>query len=86
MNKTQLVECVALEANLTKKVAAEAVDAVFGVMEKALEEGDSVRLVGFGSFEPKVRPARTGRNPMTGTELHIPEKKVVKFKASKSLV
>lgn len=85
MNKTQLVECVALEANLTKKVAAEAVDAVFDVVVKALSEGDSVKLVGFGNFLVKERAERKGRNPLTGDEITIPASKVVSFKASKVL-
>lgn len=85
MNKTQLVECVALEANLTKTVAADAVDAVFEVISKALTEGDSVRLVGFGNFLVKERKARKGRNPMTGEELHIPASNAVSFKVSKVL-
>ncbi len=85
MNKAQLVECVALEANLTKKVAAEAVDAVFTVMTKALKEGDTVKLVGFGNFTPKKRAARTARNPMTGEDVYVPESKTVTFKASKAL-
>lgn len=85
MNKTQLVECVALEANLTKKVAAEAVDAVFDVVVKALSEGDSVKLVGFGNFLVKERAERKGRNPLTGDEITIAASKVVSFKASKVL-
>jgi len=85
MNKTQLVECVALEANLTKKVAAEAVDAVLSVMTKALKEGDAVKLVGFGNFTVKQRAQRQGRNPMTGEEITIPASTYVSFKPSKNL-
>ena len=85
MNKTQLIETVALEANLTKSVAADAVDAVIEVMTKALKEGDSVKLVGFGNFVVKERAARMGRNPSTGEEIHIPAGKTVSFKASKNL-
>ena len=55
MNKTQLIECVALEANVTKKVASETVDAVLAVVTKALTEGDSVKVAGFGNFLVKER-------------------------------
>ena len=55
MNKTQLIECVALEANVTKKVASETVDATLAVISKALAEGDSVKVTGFGNFLVKER-------------------------------
>ena len=85
MNKMDLVECVAKEANLTKKVAGEAVDAVFTVLTKALKEGASVKVAGFGSFLVKERKERKGRNPLTKEEITIPATTVVTFKASKNL-
>ena len=85
MNKTQLVECVALEANLTKKLAGEAVDAVFTVMAKALKEGAGVKVAGFGNFVVKERKERKGRNPLTKEEITIPATTVISFKASKAL-
>lgn len=85
MNKTQLIECVASEANFTKSVAAEAVDAVFTVMKKALKEGASIKVPGFGSFVVKERKERKGRNPQTKEEITIPATTVVSFKASKTL-
>ena len=82
MNKTQLVECVALEANITKKVANETVDAVLAVVSKALAEGDSVKVAGFGNFVVKERKERKGRNPLTKEEITIPATTVISFKAS----
>ena len=85
MNKTQLIECVALEANLTKKVATEAVDAVFAVLGKALKEGAGVKVAGFGNFVVKERKERKGRNPLTKEEITIPATTVISFKPSKTL-
>jgi DNA-binding protein HU-beta len=85
MNKTQLIECVALEANLTKKVAGEAVDAVFAVLTKALKEGAGVKVAGFGNFIVKERKERKGRNPLTKEEITIPATTVITFKPSKTL-
>ena len=85
MNKTQLIECVALEANLTKKVAGEAVDAVFAAITEALAAGDKVQVFGFGNFEVKTRAAREGRNPQTGAAIKIAASKNVAFSAAKAL-
>ena len=85
MNKTQLIECVALEANLTKKVAGEAVDAVFAVLSEALTAGAGVKVAGFGNFVVKERAERKGRNPLTKEEITIPATTVISFKASKNL-
>ena len=63
MNKTQLVEAVAAEANLSKKDAEAAVKATFAAIEGALVKGDKVQLIGFGTFETRVRGERTGKNP-----------------------
>ncbi len=85
MNKAQLIDAMASEANLTKADAKKALDAFINTTSKALKEGDRIALVGFGSFSVSERSARTGRNPKTGAEMQIPAKKVVKFKAGSEL-
>ena len=84
MNKNDLINAVA-ETGLTKVDAAAAVDAVFGAIVGSLKSGDDVRLVDFGTFSVKHRPASEGRNPRTGEKLQIPAANVVKFKAGKGL-
>ena len=85
MNKTQLIASVAEMAEVTKKDAEKAVNAVFGSVQKALVEGEKVQLIGFGTFEVKSRSARVGRNPQTGKEIEIAASKVPAFKAGKAL-
>lgn len=85
MNKAQLIDAIASEANLTKADAKKALDAFINATSGALKSGDRVALVGFGSFAVSERNARTGRNPQTGKEITIPAKKVVKFKAGSEL-
>lgn len=85
MNKTQLIDAIALATDLPKSVAGRALDAVVNSITKALQEDDQVVLVGFGTFGAKVRAARTGRNPKTGGAINIPESKVAYFKAGKAL-
>ncbi len=85
MNKTQLVEAVAAEANLSKKDAEAAVKATFAAIEGALVKGDKVQLVGFGTFETRVRGERTGKNPRTGETVKIAACKIPAFKAGKAL-
>lgn len=85
MNKAELVDAVAVSANLTKSDAGEAVDAVFESISKTLSGGDSVSLVGFGTFSVSDRAARSGRNPRTGETIHIAATRVPKFKAGKGL-
>lgn len=80
MNKTQLVEAVALDANLSKVEARKAVDAVLRVTAQTLREGDKLALAGFGTFCVQYKSARTGRNPRTGASVKIPPRKVVKFR------
>lgn len=84
-NKTELVNSVASAANLTKKDAAAAVDAVFASIQESLSKGEKVQLIGFGTFEVRSRAARKGRNPQTGKEIQIPASKVPAFKAGKAL-
>jgi DNA-binding protein HU-beta len=85
MNKAELIDAIASEANLTKADAKKALDAFVNATTKALKKGDRVALVGFGSFSVSKRSARTGRNPQTGAPIQIPAKKVVKFKAGSDL-
>ena len=85
MNKTDLVDAVSIEAEVTKAEAARAVDAVINSITKALKKGDAVTLVGFGTFQVRKRAARTGRNPRTGKALKIKAAKVPKFRPGKGL-
>ena len=85
MNKTQLVEAVAAETNLSKKDAEAAVKATFAAIEGALVKGDKVQLIGFGTFETRVRGERTGKNPRTGETVKIAACKIPAFKARISL-
>lgn len=86
MNKADLVGEIAKKSGLTKASAEKALNAVIASITKAMQKGDRVGLVGFGSFTVAKRSARTGRNPQTGKEIKIPAKKVVKFKPGASLV
>jgi len=83
MNKTELVEAMAKEANLSKKDAEAALSAFTKTVEMTLKKGDKVTLVGFGTFEVRKRAARTGRNPQTGKEIKIAASKAPAFKAGK---
>ena len=85
MNKTELVAAVAAKAELSKKDAEAAVNAVFDSVKDALAEGDKVSLFGFGTFSVKTRAARTGLNPRTKETIEIPESKVPAFKAGSAL-
>lgn len=85
MNKSELVDAIASESGLTKEQAAKAVNAFTASVQGALERGDDVVLVGFGTFSVKERQARTGRNPQTKEEIQIPASKVPSFKAGKGL-
>ncbi|MCG7410969.1 HU family DNA-binding protein [Moraxella nonliquefaciens] len=85
MNKSELVDAIASEAGLTKDQAAKSVNAFISSVQGALERGDDVVLVGFGTFSVKERAARTGRNPKTGEPLQIAASKVPSFKAGKGL-
>ncbi|WP_290649698.1 HU family DNA-binding protein [Aquisalimonas sp.] len=85
MNKSELVEAVAQNADLSKASAARAVDAMVDAVTRALKENDSVSLVGFGTFTVRERAARSGRNPRTGDTINIPATKVPSFKAGKAL-
>lgn len=85
MNKTEFIAAVAAQAELSKKDAEKAVNAVLAVTTDALAKGDKVQLVGFGTFEVRERSARDGKNPRTGEVIKIAASKVPAFKAGKAL-
>ena len=85
MNKNELISKVAADAKLTKGEAGEAIEATLENITKALQRGDEVRLVGFGTFSVSQRAATMGRNPKTNQPIHIPASKNAKFKAGKIL-
>lgn len=85
MNKGDLINKVAEDANITKAQATDALNTVFNAIGDTLASGDKVSLVGFGTFSSNHRAARTGRNPKTGEPLQIAAKNVVKFKPGKEL-
>lgn len=85
MNKTQLISDVASKTSLSKTDVERIINACFEVVSDALINGEKVQFIGFGSFEPTVRAARTCRNPKDGTLMTIPETKTVRFKVGKGL-
>jgi DNA-binding protein HU-beta len=85
MNKSELIEAIAESADLTKSDAGKALDAVLEAITEALKKGESVSLVGFGSFVVKERAERQGRNPQTGDSITIKAGKIPSFKAGKAL-
>lgn len=85
MNKADLINAIAKEAEVTKVQAGTALDTVLTAIEKSLKKGESVILVGFGTFSTADRKARMGRNPATGKPIKIAKRRVAKFKAGKGL-
>ncbi|WP_148253911.1 HU family DNA-binding protein [Aidingimonas lacisalsi] len=85
MNKSELIEAIAASADIPKAAASRALDAMVESVTDSLKKGDSVSLVGFGTFSVKERAARTGRNPQTGETIQISAAKVPNFKAGKAL-
>lgn len=85
MNKSELIEAIAASADIPKAAATRALDAMVEAVTDSLKKGDSVSLVGFGTFTVKERAARTGRNPQTGQPIEISAAKVPSFKAGKAL-
>ncbi len=85
MNKVELVAAIAAEAGLSKAQAQKALEAGINAVEGALKQGESVQLIGFGTFSVAERAERNGVNPATGAAIKIAAKKVVKFKAGKAL-
>ncbi|MBM3358443.1 MAG: HU family DNA-binding protein [Betaproteobacteria bacterium] len=85
MNKAEIVEIVARSAGISKTASEKAVDGALAAIKGALKRGQSVTLVGFGTFRVGRRSARVGRNPRTGEEIRIKAAKVPKFSAGKAL-
>ena len=85
MNKNELIGQIAAKSGLSKADANRALNAVTETIAEALKKGESVPLIGFGTFEVRERSARTGRNPQTGEELKIKASKVPAFKAGTAL-
>ncbi|MGS2743467.1 nucleoid-associated protein HU-beta [Vreelandella aquamarina] len=85
MNKSELIEAIAASADISKAAATRALDAMVESVTESLKQGESVSLVGFGTFAIKERAARTGRNPQTGQPIEISAAKVPSFKAGKAL-
>lgn len=85
LNKAGLVEALRAKNGLTVKQAGEVVDTIFGTVQSTLSRGESVRIIGFGSFNVKDRAERAGRNPQTNESIVIPASKAVTFKAGKEL-
>lgn len=85
MNKAQLIDAIAENADISKAAAGRALDAFTDTVTNTLKDGDTVSLVGFGTFAVRERSARTGRNPQTGQTIEIAAAKVPSFKAGKAL-
>jgi DNA-binding protein HU-beta len=85
VNKSELIDAIAAAADLSKADAGRALDATIESISGALKKGDTVSLVGFGTFQVKERAAREGRNPQTGATIKIAAAKVPGFKAGKAL-
>ncbi|MDC9621019.1 MULTISPECIES: nucleoid-associated protein HU-beta [Xenorhabdus] len=85
VNKSQLIDKIAADVNISKAAAGRVVDAFISSVSDALKDGDDVVLVGFGTFTVRERAARTGRNPQTGKEIKIAAAKVPAFRAGKGL-
>jgi integration host factor subunit alpha len=85
MTKSDIVETVYQNVGFTKKRAAEVVNLILDSMKEALEDGQKVKISGFGNFEIRSKDARKGRNPQTGAEITITERRVLTFKPSQVL-
>jgi DNA-binding protein HU-beta len=85
VNKTELIEHIAHQADISKAAAGRAVDAMVGGIRTTLKKGKSVSIAGFGTFAVSKRAARTGRNPRTGDAIKIKAAKVPKFRPGKAL-
>lgn len=85
ISKTELINVVAEETEVSKKMTREVIDAALEKIKATLRDGKSVRMVGFGTFELRHRSAKTSRNPRTGEPVQVPAHDVVAFKAGKDL-
>lgn len=85
MTKKELTAMVASKSGLSKKDAGQALNAFLAAVKQALVKGDAVQIIGFGTFEVRKRPARSGRNPQTGKKIKIKASKAPAFRAGKAL-
>ncbi|MDE0659532.1 MAG: HU family DNA-binding protein [Gammaproteobacteria bacterium] len=85
MNKSELTDAIADEADISRASAARTLDAALNAIQGSLQNGEPVALVGFGTFSVRERGARTGRNPRTGEEIEIAAAKLPAFKPGKAL-
>lgn len=85
MNKSELIDHIAKQADISKAAAGRSLDAMIGAIRTTLKKGNSVTLVGFGTFSVGKRAARTGRNPRTGASVAVEEKAIPFFKSGKQL-
>jgi len=85
MTKADLIERVYLKTGFSKKESAEIVEMVFDLMKATLEEGEKIKIAGFGNFVVKSKASRRGRNPQTGDEIEISSRKILTFKPSQVL-
>lgn len=86
MNKTELVKKIAEKAEISQAQAKSVLEATLESVKEALQGGNSVQLIGFGTFSVSERAARTGKNPRTGEQIQIAAKKIAKFKAGAGLI
>ena len=86
MNQTELVKKIAEKAEISQAQAKSVLEATLESVKEALQGGDSVQLIGFGTFSVSERAARTGKNPRTGEQIQIAAKKIAKFKAGAGLI
>lgn len=85
MRKPDLAAAIADKADISKEKAAEVLNAILDEVQNSVSKGESVSLIGFGTFEKRSRAARTGKNPQTGAAIQIPASNTVAFKAGKAL-
>lgn len=85
MNKKELIEQLASKAEVSKKDAEAVLNALTDTVTETLKQGEKIQLVGFGTFEVKDKPARTGKNPRTGEPMEIQASRVPKFKFGKTI-
>ncbi len=85
MNKAELIDHIATQADISRAAATRALDAVISAVTDSLKAGEAVTLVGFGTFDVSTRAARTGRNPQTGETITIKEARVPRFRPGKAL-
>jgi DNA-binding protein HU-beta len=85
MNKSELIDALATKCDLSKSSAGRAIDGLTEIITETLAKGETVSLIGFGTFSVGERAARTGRNPKTGAELNIAASKAPKFSVGANL-